>query len=261
MLTNTAHKTKMKLSTILLASAVAMAIPSQSASAMAILLSNNGSSGTDVVSRLTGLGHTVTVSNAATWGDAFNYVPYDVVAFEFGSANPANIARFVNAVAAGDVGAVFLRGYGAEATATALGLISGGTLNWQSPGNLNLVNNSHYITSGESLGVHNVGYTYMSATNAPGMGTTTLATGPSGAALVVSNTTRAVLTPFYGHSSNYASETPFGVQITQRSLEWAAGANLNTGAVPEPASLALFGVALAGAVLARRRRAGPHRGR
>ena len=141
-------------------SIAALALPQRDANALAILLSDNGSPGIEVITRLTGLGHTVTVSNAATWGSSFNYAPYDVVAFEFNSANPANIGHLVSSVTAGDAGVVFFRGYGAEATAQALGLITGGTLDWQTPTNLNVTNNSHYITTGISLGIHSLGYTY-----------------------------------------------------------------------------------------------------
>jgi len=71
--------------------------------------------------------------------------------------------------------------------------------------------------------VQNLGYTYMSLVEAPNVAsTTTLAGGPGGAALVVHDTRNVVVTPFYGHTDNYDLETPTGLEITERSLQWAA---------------------------------------
>ncbi len=199
----------------------------------------------DAEPRLTGLGHTVTQSDASTWDASFDYSPYDVVAFEFGSDDPADLQNLVTAVDASDVGVVFLRG-GADvlATATALGLITGGSMHYQSPTDLNVIDNSHFITQNLSLGTHNLGYTYMSYFDSPGAGTTTLGNGPDGAALLVHNSRRVVGTPFFGHTSGYGNENATGLEMTDRSIEWAA--------IPEPATLNLL--ILGGLMLLRRRR-------
>ena len=202
-----------------------------------ILLSDNGAaSSTDVAPRLEGLGHTVVVSDAATWNGSFDYSPYDVVAFEFSSQNPADIGHLVDAVDAGTVGVVFFRGFYAEPTALALGLITTSAINdldWVTPTDLGIVDNSHPITSGQPIGVQNLGYTYMSEVHSPdGGNTTTLANGPKGSpALLVHNTRRAVVTPFYGHFAGYDSENATGLRITQLTLCWASG-DPQCGGVP-----------------------------
>ncbi len=206
----------------LFASIILVALSIQNASALQILLAE-GSGGTiDVENRLTGLGHTVTTSNATTWNGSFDYSVYDVVAFQFQSANPLDIGHLVDAVTSNSVGVVFLRGSNTETTASAFGLITGGQLNWQTPTDLDILDNSHPITTGLSLGIQNLGYLYMTYVEQPGASGTVLATGPNGAALIVHNTLGVVITPFYGHPADYDLETANGLQITENSLQWAA---------------------------------------
>lgn len=224
------------------------------AAAETILLSSSGQN--LVLDRLTGLGHSVVVSDASTWDSSFDYSPYDIVAFQFESLNPADIAHFVDAVDNGVVGTVFFRGGQSlpgrnEDTAIALGLIDSESLWWQTPTDLNVIDNTHPITFGLSLGVENLGYKYMAYVEHPGQNTTTLATGPRGAALVVHNSRRAVVTPFYGHPAEYDGENAFGLEITQRTIKWAV--------IPAPSTfVGLVGMGLMGAlgyVWRRRRRA------
>jgi len=207
--------------------------------AMTILLSQPSSWAVNVVPRLTGLGHSVIILDSATWGNAFDYSAYDIVAFQYQSGNPADITHLVNSVDDGTIGVVFFRGYNAENTAKALGLINSGTMDWQTPANLTITNNTHFITSELSLATYNLGFTYMTDAPALGSDTTVLGNGPSAPALVVHNTRRAVIVPFYGHSANYNSENQIGIDITQRSLLWASG---EVTIVPEPSSLLLVGL-------------------
>lgn len=229
-------------------------IISSHVNAATILLAETSSS-FSVYDRLVGLGNSVTVSNASTWDANFDYSAYDVVAFQYGSRDPFDITNFLGAVDSNQVGTVFFRGDGAQSTANALGLISGtttGDLYWQTPTELNVLDNTHYITSGLDLGVHLLGYTYMSSIPNPGADTTVLGTGTDAAALVAHNSRRAVITPFYGHFDNYDSETQIGLDITQRSIDWAAGA----ATVPVPAAAWLFGSGLLGLIgMARPRKA------
>ncbi len=105
-----------------------------------------------------------------------------------------------------------------------------------------------------SLGINDLGYTYMATVANPGANTTVLANGDDGAALVVHNELRIVSTPFYGYSCTMgnclldyevdnAPESALGIQLTENSLQWAAG---NLTVVPVPAAVWLFGSALAG---------------
>lgn len=228
-----------------------LAIFSLNANALSILLTG-GNEDRDVTDRLTGLGHTVTDSNAVWWDSNFDYSVYDVVAFQYGAGNPYDIANLVTAVQNQDVGVVFFRGWDAGATMSALGL-GAGAGDWQyAQNNLDIVNNNHYITQGTSLGINDLGYTYMSYEAAPGANTTVLANGADGAALVTHNTLRVALTPFYAHPDGYGDETALGIQLTENTLQWAAGAGSLT-VVPVPAAVWLFGSALAGLGWCRRR--------
>lgn len=209
----------------------ALALLSSTSPAIAgvhVLLSDNGAGLTDVIPRLQMLGHNVTVSDASTWNAAFDYAPYDVVVFEYSSANPADIPHLVAAVDSGLVGVVAMRATGSESTLQALGLTGGATLNYQDPTDLNVLDNTHCITAGLSLGVQNLGFTYMTNSSDPGANTTILGSGPSAAALIVHNTRRAAVVPFYGHPTNYGGETAASMSITDRALNWAGG---NAGCV------------------------------
>ncbi len=64
----------------------------------------------------------------------------------------------------------------------------------------------------------------------PGVETTTLCTGASGAALVVHDSRRAVVTPYYGAYWESDQENEVGYGLTERSLQWAAGVPVS---VPE----------------------------
>lgn len=188
--------------------------------------------GRDPVGYLQGLGHTVTSTVYPwTWGSNFDYSAYDLVVFGYGGGNPADIPNLVAAVEAGEVGVVFLRGEGAEATARALGILQNTTtaypMKWQlAYANLNVVDNSHYITQGAALGLHDLGHKYMSYIPEPGVNTTVLATGLDGAALVVHNNLRVAVNANYAHLDGLANETAFGRELTERTLQWAAGASL-----------------------------------
>ena len=200
------------------------------------ILLAEGNGGISVKNRLVGLGFSVTVSDASTWNSSFDYSPYDVVAFEYISDNPANISHLVNTVTAGDVGVVFFRGYCVENTALALGLVSSlpTWLEYQEPAEFSVVDNSHYITSQLDQTTYDLGYNYMTFVHNPGSNTTTLANGPYGATLVVHNALRAVITPYYAHPENHDDETAIGLDITKRTVEWAAD-------VPEPCTVLLLG--------------------
>lgn len=214
--------------------------------AASILLSPSNTGSIDVASRLTGLGHSVTVSDPTTWGSVFDYSPFDVVGFQYdqdGNSNPADIAHLVNSVSSEDIGVLFFRGNGATQTGVALGLFSNiGSPSWVSPANLNVLNNTHVITQHMTVGIQNLGFTYMSDYQSVGIGSgaSVLATTSSGApALIVHDSARVAALPFYGHFSGFESESFDSITLTDNAINWAS----SPASVPEPSSPMLFGMA------------------
>jgi len=226
-------------------------VPMQQAQALSILFESGSSM--DVEGRLTGLGHELTLSDATTWNSTFDYSIYDLVVFEYGSQDPADINHLVNSVSNNDVGVVFFRGYGVESTIQALGLASDTLIDWQAPVDLNIIDNTHEITSFLDSGVHDLGFSYMTEVGAPGIDTTVLGTGSSGASLVVHNTLRAAIAPFYGHDSNYDQETADSIQLTENVLQWAAGDSAATHPVSAPATALLLSLGIIGLMATRKR--------
>ena len=222
-----------------------LATLSLNAHALSILISGDKPE-RDVTARLEGLGHTLTQSNAAWWGSTWDYSAYDVVVLQYATNEVADTANLLSAVQAGETGVVFFRAWGAHDTAYDLGMTSDNNvdnMHWQAAGNnFDIVDNSHYITKGWDLGQHDLGFNYMTQLLNPGANTTTLANGADGAALVVHNSLRMAVAPFYGHENGYNDETAFGIELTERTLKWAAGADV----VPIPAAAWLFGSALFG---------------
>jgi len=178
----------------------------------------------EITTRLLELGHSVTESDPATWDGLFDYSPYDVVAFEFSSSNPSDASNLMAAVDAGLVGVVVFRGpNGAGSITETLGLISEQEISFQNGHQASILAAPHPITQNHIPATYDLGYTNMCKVDHPGAETTTLVAGPDGAALVVHNTRRAVVTPFYGHFAGYDTENQVGRDLTERSLVWAAG--------------------------------------
>lgn len=190
---------------------------------LSILVAPGVNPDVDVVPRLIGLGHTVHEIDPSTWDSLFDYSAYDVVAFQFLSSSPADISHLVAAVDAGEIGVVFFRGAGCQDTAIALGLIASSTFDYQSAFPLSIVDTGHPITQYLEITTYNTGYGNMTYVLDPGLNTTTLATGPQGAALVVHNTRSVVAAPYYGAYWQNVNETEVGLAITDNCLVWAAG--------------------------------------
>ena len=188
---------------------------------LSILVAPGASPSTNIVPRLIGLGHTVQESDPSTWDALFDYSAYDVVAFQFLSSDPADISHLVTAVDAEEIGVVFFRGV--VATATALGLISSSSFDYQSAHPLSIVDNSHPITQFFQITTYELGHGNMTHVIDPGVNTTVLANGVDGAALVVHNTRSVVATPYYGAYWEDDIETEAGLAITDNCLMWAAG--------------------------------------
>ena len=188
---------------------------------LSILVAPGASPVVNIVPRLIALGHTVQESDPSTWDALFDYSAYDVVAFQFLSSDPADISHLVNAVDAEEIGVVFFRG--AVATATALGLISSSSFDYQSAYPLSIVDNSHPITQFFQITTYELGYGNMTHVIDPGVNTTILANGVDGAALVVHNIRSVVATPYYGAYWEDDIETEAGLALTDNCLMWAAG--------------------------------------
>ena len=120
--------------------AALLTVFSLNANALSILLTGSHPD-RGVQPRLESLGHTVNYDwETYTWGSEWDYSIYDVVAFQYGSANPADIGNLLTAVQNNEVGVVFFRGSGAENTAATLGVLdTGGTMVWQYANNLDII--------------------------------------------------------------------------------------------------------------------------
>lgn len=232
----------------LLATAL-LAVFSLNANALSILHTGY-SPERDVVPRLESLGHTVDAYYNTTFMDEnFDYSPYDLVVFGYAAAYQGSIPGLVDAVDNGEVGVVFFRSWGVGELAQAFGM-SGGEFDWQyatesGTDKFDVTNNNHYITQGLNLGINELGYTYMNYSPNPGPNASVLANGDDGAALLVHNSLRVAIAPFYGHEDGYELETAESIAMTERTLQWAAGAG-PIGVVPIPAAAWLFGSALLG---------------
>ncbi len=238
---------------------------SLNANALSILL-DGGKSSRDVTDRLTSLGHTETDSTALFWESSMDYSQYDVVALHYGTNEVGDMGNLLASVQNNDVGVVCFRCWGANDTAEFLGITS---LDQEGiPDNLDfqyayerenfantdtsafdIVDTSHPITQYMNLGINDLGYTYMSKVAFLGASTTVLANGADGAALVVHDTLRVAITPYYGYpwsaEGGYEEEeTALAMQLTENTLQWAAGMTIVP--VPIPAAVWLFGSALAG---------------
>ena len=200
---------------------VCLGIIASPVSGLSILVAPGASPNVNIVPRLIGLGHTVQELDPSTWDALFDYSAYDVVAFQFLSSDPADISHLVNAVDAEEIGVVFFRG--GVATATALGLISSSSFDYQNAHPLSIVDNSHPITQFFQITTYDLGYGNMTHVIDPGVNTTILANGVGGAALVVHNTRSVVATPYYGAYWEDDIETEAGLAITDNCLMWAAG--------------------------------------
>ncbi len=196
----------------------------------------------NTIARLEGLGHTVTVSDASTWGSSFDYSAYDLVAFGWACGGVADMNHFVDNVTNGTVGAVFMRGGGAEAVA--IGLLSSTSMNYTTSDPLVVSSDEHPITSGYTGRSVSLGYTYRTYYSAAS-GTTVLGTLGGQDSLVVHDSWRAVAIPFYGHTDGFTSETADSVQLTSNAIDYVV--------VPEPASIALLGIVFVLGFFIRRR--------
>jgi hypothetical protein len=164
---------------------------------------------------LTGWGYTVTIVSGASLTSAFDYSPYDVVAFMY-DATIADPAHLIAENVAGHVGIVFHRGDSVLAT---FGM---GASGFYQSGAFAVTDNSHYVSSPFAVGPVDVYYTYKSIVNSPAAGTRVLGTATS-PSLVVHNTYRRIVTPYYGHPAGMPWSAA-GATLTRRSYEWASGA-------------------------------------
>lgn len=146
-------------------------------------------------SELTAMGHTCTNAAAATLTAAYDYSPYDVIIFAFGSTTPPGMATITALNESCDLGIISARG--SNAVNSALGLA---TTEFYDGADFTIIENTHFITSPFPLGVLDLGFTYKSNMTAGVAGTTNLGTVAGGnGSLVIHDTYKRAVCPWYGH--------------------------------------------------------------
>lgn len=249
--THAAKNLRMKIKTLITVIAIlSCGCVLQSQAAINILLAADATPSTDLETRFSALGHTVTVSNPAAWDATFDYSSYDVVAIGHDSLPISSESHLIANVTGGTVGLLIGRAFETASTniSAGLGLTSGADNDWQGT-SMTVLDNTHPITSHLSLGGHNFGYRYATeVTDAVGTDATVLMNGGDGnPSLVVHDSVRAAIIPYYGHFKDEGLATADALTLTDNAILWAA-------AIPEPSSALLFGVGAIGFTVFRRKK-------
>jgi hypothetical protein len=180
-----------------------------------LILESNYNYSVNAQNEFIAMGHTATVIDASLLTSSFNYSPYDVVVFGYNSALPADLAHLLNENTNCNLGIVIMRG---DATVDDLDMGASGYWNG---GNFQVDDNTHWITSPFATGALPLSFSYKSAITNPSANTTTLGTTGGLASLLVHNTYKRVVMPYYGHDSGMPWSAD-AQTLTNRVIAWAA---------------------------------------
>jgi hypothetical protein len=169
---------------------------------------------TAIAGYLQGWGYTTNIVPGASLTSTFDYSPYQIVGVPY-DATIADTSTLLARNVAGKLGIVCHR---CDSLTSAFDLGTSGY--WQS-GSFAITDNTHFISSPYAVGPVDVVYTYKSILNGPSANVRVLGTATS-PSLVVHNTYRRVMTPYYGHTAGMPWSAA-GADITHRTYEWAGG--------------------------------------
>lgn len=161
------------------------------------------------------MGHSATIVSTTSLTTGFNYAPYDVIIFMYDSAVPSGMSEIQTLNNNNQLGIIVMRGMSIVSPVD-LGTAS----NW-SDADFIIDNNTHYITQAFSTGILDLGFTYKSALSNINPGNTVLGSAGGYGSLVVNNTYRKVLCPYYGHTAGMPWSTDAEL-LMDRIIAWAA---------------------------------------
>jgi len=171
-----------------------------------------------MVTEFQGLGHTAySLSGTYAFNIPFDYSPYDVVYICNDGLSTAEQDDLVANCESGNIELLF----GREVD---VGLISdmGASVSYTMSDPFSVINNFHPITSPFPTGDVDILFDWRSYLNSPSANTTILANAGSNASIVVHNTYRKAVCPYYGHTSGMPWSYEGGVLVS-RAIRWAAG--------------------------------------
>lgn len=175
----------------------------------------------NAVEILESLGHTITVEDASNLISGYDYSNYDVILFMRDSPEPESLNDVIELNINGDLGIILFRG---DVVAPIFDIGSDITF---SDTDFIIENNTHYITDTFSTGILDLGFTYKTNLSDTYSDCTILGSVSSGnGALVVHNSHKRVLSPFYGHS--VGTPTLDALILLDRIIAWAAFNNTSS---------------------------------
>lgn len=174
-----------------------------------------GSFSSDAETLFESMGHTATVVSAASLTTGYNYAPYDVILFMYDSALPPAMSEILTLNTNNQLGIIVMRGM------PIVSFVDIGTSSNWSDADFIIGNNTHYITQAFATGILDLGFTYKSALSTVNPGNTILASAGGFGSLVVNNTYRRVLCPYYGHPNGMPWNADAEL-LMDRIIAWAA---------------------------------------
>ena len=180
------------------------------------LLIVDGYSSSNVKTQLESLGHTVAIENSENLTSTFDYSSYDTIIFLFNSPEPSGISEILSLNASNQLGIVIMRGENLISSCD-----MGTAVTWSNTG-FTIEDNSHFITQPFSLGTLDLGFTYKSNLTTINAGNTILGSVSSGnGSLVVNDSYRRVVCPYYGHPTGMPWSTDASIMM-DRIIAWTS---------------------------------------
>ena len=189
------------------------------------LLIADGGFSPNALSELTAMGHTVYVENPTNLVPGYDYSPYDAIIFMFNAALPPGMNDILTLNQNCQLGIILMRGENVISQCD-----MGTSVTWSTT-NFAIDDNSHYITQPFMTGLLDLGFDYKSNVTAVNPGNTVLGSVAGGnGSLVVHDTYKRVISPYYGHGTGMPWN-PAAEVLMDRIIAWAVApcCTANTG--------------------------------